>query len=297
MEIDGVVHRFRYVDRMTEIPNTREAVSRAIDAMKTPADFQNVPALLEGCVRARRHLPRDMYTKLIRRAAMHGSIGVILDCVKAVDRTGFKLDTSEKINELLAQLSKPAIESNFDDAKTKHALRQVRLVLNILESSDSHRPTPETSGQFPFHRDPQLLAVRLHLAAARAARTFEGKDVRGEVARYAQELVALWPEGAGVLDLQPDAAYQDRNRTRYLLDRNTFLWYVAPVLNGLTLAAQVVDPALAMQLQNRADAVDGEVKAALESPDRVKGGRGEHIYNALFNPQAAEAEAAEEEEI
>ncbi|AEO57545.1 hypothetical protein MYCTH_2303816 [Thermothelomyces thermophilus ATCC 42464] len=295
MEIDGVVHKFRYRSMVADLPSTRGTLKQIISLLKTPADFQNIPPFLEGCVRARRKIEPVDYIRLVRLAALNGQLQMIMDCVKAADKTGFKLDNSHVINELLAYIQRPAILGGFDEAKTKAALKQVRLVLNILESDEEHhRPGAKTAGAFPYYRDPQVLGARLHMAAARAVHHRGGKDEDGRVARYAEELVALWPENAGLLDLQPDRAYRKRDGImRYMLDRNTYLFMASPVLNGLTLAAQVVDPALAMQLQNRADAVDSEVKAALASPLRKKGGRGEQLYNAIFNPQA-QAEEAEE---
>ncbi|KAG7290398.1 hypothetical protein NEMBOFW57_000398 [Staphylotrichum longicolle] len=295
MEIDGVVHKFRYVNKAADLPSTRRTLIDALHLMKTPSDFQNLPALLEGCKRARHAVPPELQNKMLRLAATHNSLQVIIECVKAVERTGFKLNSSENINQLLIWAQWPAITSGWDEAKTKTALKQVRLILNILESDKNHLPSAELKGAFPFYRDPQVLASRLHMAAARAVYHQGGKDVDGTVTKYAEELVKLWPEGAGLLDLQPDAAYRNRDTFRYLLNRNYYLWFASPVLNGLTLAANVVDPGLAMQLQNRADKVDEEVKAALASPDRKQGGRGDQMYNALFNPQGnEEAEAADE---
>ncbi|KAK4123602.1 hypothetical protein N657DRAFT_618496 [Parathielavia appendiculata] len=296
MEIDGVAYKFRYINRVTELPNTRKIVTQAVNAMTTSKDFQNIPPLLEGCERANRTLGTPIRSSMIRRAAMHRSLHIIMDCVKAVKRTGFKLDHSELINELLIWLQLPAVQSGWDEAKTKVALKQVQLVLNLIESDENHLPRKESQGAFPFYRDPQVLAARLHMAAARAVHHQGGKDVDGKVTKYAQELVALWPEGAGLLDLQPDESYRDKEKMSYLIERNHYLWYASPVLNGLTLAAQVVDPGLAMQLQNRADSVETEVKAALASEKRKPGGRGEMIYNSLFNPQANEEELAAAEE-
>ncbi|KAL2164675.1 hypothetical protein VTH06DRAFT_3892 [Thermothelomyces fergusii] len=294
MEIDGVVHKFRYRSMVADLPSTRGTLKQILPLLKTPADFQNIPPFLEGCVRAKRKVERVDYVRLLRLAALNGQLQMIMGCVKAAEKTGFRLDNSHVINELVAYIQRPAILSGFGEAETRAALKQVRLVLNILESDEEHRPGPETAGAFPYHRDPQVLGARLHMAAARAVYHRDGRDEDGRVARYAEELVALWPENAGLLDLQPDRAYRKRDGVmRYMLDRNTYLFMASPVLNGLTLAAQVVDPALAMQLQNRADAVDSEVKAALASPLRKKGGRGEQLYNAIFNPQA---EAEEEEE-
>lgn len=254
MEIDGVVHKFRHVNKTTDLPSTNKTLKKALELMKTPADFQNVPAFLEGCLRARRDIPRELRNKIIRQAAMHNSQHVIIECAKAVDRTGFKLNSSENINELLVSLQLPAIESGWAEGKTKAALKQVRLIINMLED-ERHFPGRQTKCQFPFYRDPQVLASGLHMAAARAVHHLDGKDADGKVTRFAEELVALWPEDAGLLDLQPAEFYQNADKTKYLLDRNHFLWYASPVLNGLNLAAQVVsgsNAGLAQQLQRRA---------------------------------------------
>ncbi|KAL2141951.1 hypothetical protein VTI28DRAFT_1786 [Corynascus sepedonium] len=291
MEIDGVVHNFRYRSMVADLPSTRETLKEIIALLKTPADFRNIPPFLEGCVRARRKIEPVDYNRILRLAAMNGQLSIIMDCVKAADKTGFRLDNSQIINELLTYTQRPAIISGFDEAKTRAALKQVRLILNILESDENHHPKPATAGAFPYYRDPQVLGARLHMAAARAVHHRGGKDEDGRVARYADELVSLWPEDAGLLDLQPDEAYRKKvGIAHYLLNRNTYLFMAAPLLNGLTLATQVVGPALAMQLQNRADAVDAEIKAALASPELKEDGRGVQMYNAIFNPQAVRAE-------
>jgi hypothetical protein len=297
MEIDGVVYKFRYINKVTDLPNTHKLVAKALNIMKKPKDFQNLIPLLEGCERANRKLAAPLRSVMIGKAGMHKSFHIIMDCIKGVKRTGFKLDRSQIINEVLTWLQLPAIQSGWKEAKTKTALKNVRLILNLLEGDEHHAPNKETKGRFPFYRDPQILAARLHMAAARAVHHRGGKDVDGTVTKYASELVALWPEGAGLLDLQPDESYKHPEKMRYLLDRNQYLWYASPVLNGLTLAAQVVDPGLAMQLQNRADVVESEVKAALASENRKKGGRGEQLYNLLFNPGANAEELPEVDEV
>lgn len=293
MEIDGVVHKFRYRSRAADLPSSKATVKEAFKLISTPADLHNIPPLLAGVVRAGHKLDLSMYSIFLRLAATHNQLQLIMDCIKTADRTGFKLNNSMIINELLVYLQQPAITSNWNEAKTKDALKQVRLILNILESDESHFPKGNRVGAFPFYRDPQVLGSRLHMAAARAVYLKDGKDEDGQVAKYAQELVTLWPENTGLLGLQPDESYRKSGSMRYLLDRNAYLFYASPVLNGLTLAAQVVDPALAMQLQNRADAVEAEVQTALGSLEKKKG-RGISLYNALFNPEEQQEQEDDE---
>jgi hypothetical protein len=292
------VHKFGFLDKTTDLPSTRETIVEAFRRMKTYADFQNIRPLLEGCVRDRRKMTPGRYNQIIRTLAANNCLPIAIDCAKAAERTGMKLNTSEIINDLLVYIQQPAIMSGFSLSKTRTALQRVSTIVDMLETDESHKPTAETQGAFPFYRDPQVLAARLHMAAAQAWHHQEGKDVDGKVAKYADELVKLWPEDAGLLDLQPDAAYQDINKMKYILGRATYLWYASPVLNGLTLAAQVVDPGLAMQLQNRADAVEQEVKTAVAALDMAKEPakmkRGEIIYNKLFGA-TEEAENTEGE--
>ncbi|KAL2271812.1 hypothetical protein VTJ83DRAFT_1183 [Remersonia thermophila] len=295
MEIDGVIHRFRYVDQVRDLPSTTKTLAAAIKMMRSEDDFRNVRPLLEGARRAGRKLNHPLIGSLIRRAAEHDALDVVLECAKAADKTGIKLDRSEYIAQLLVWLQWPAIRSGFAADETKAALRRVGRVVDLLEEDEEvHRPDLATRGAFPFYRDPQVLAMRLHMAAARAVHHRKGKDdSEGNVSKWAAELMALWPEGKGLLDLQPDEAYRDKNKLEYMLDRSQYLWVASPVLHGLTLAAQVVDPALTMQLQNRADKVEEEVQAALASDKLSAKGRGRAMYDALFRREQGQEEASE----
>jgi hypothetical protein len=295
IEIDGVVHKFRYINQVTDIPSTRKVLQTAIKSMQTPDDFRNIRPLLEGCVRANRKLPPTIFPLIVRKAAQSGNLEVVFECIQNAEDTDFYLNRSELINSLLAWIQWPAIRGGFKAGDTKTALRRVNHIIETLEGyQDVHEPSEETRCAFPFHRDPQILAARLHMAAALAVHHRGGKDdENGSVGKYAADLVSVWPEDKGLLDLQPDEAYLNPDKMAYMLNRSMYLFIGAPVLNGLTLATQVVDPALAMQLQNRADKVEEEVKAALNSPELKKGGLGEQMYNALYNREAGEWEDEE----
>ncbi|EAQ89094.1 hypothetical protein CHGG_05713 [Chaetomium globosum CBS 148.51] len=51
MEIDGVVHKFRYRSRVRDLPSSRDTVREAFKLISTPADLHNIPPLLAGVVR------------------------------------------------------------------------------------------------------------------------------------------------------------------------------------------------------------------------------------------------------
>ena len=310
IEIGGEEHRFSYVNPMEELPNVRHMVHRSIGLMKTPADFENLPRLLEGLQRAGRHLRPDDYAHMVRLAGERGSIYTIIECARSVRRTGFRLDQSEIVSEILFHLEMKAIESNWDEAQTRQALAWSEQVLDLLhDENHGRRPHTETAGSIgatmlgstaavaarppppylaiPLSRDPQLLAARLHLAAVVADKFAEGVDTDGKVSRYATELVQLWPAGGkGLRSLHPAEAYESRRGEMYYLkDPNKFLGIAAPLLYGLETAIRVLggsqgdSAALAGELQSRRDALDAEVQTALSL---VPGRRGSSIYSKYY---------------
>ncbi|KAK3356946.1 hypothetical protein B0T25DRAFT_579094 [Lasiosphaeria hispida] len=287
LTIDGEELRFGYRDRLTELPNTKKSFKQAVDAMAAAKDFQNLPKLLEGVTQhAARKLDPSFYSMVVRKAGKNGDIQLILDAVRNVKRTGLKLDHSITINELLVLIQKAAIDEDWQLRALELALKRTQTVLDLLEGEPRHAPSrargPEIRS-FPFYRDPQFLAMRLHLAAALAIKQSGGKGTKERVVKYTEELLRLWPGKAGLLDLQPAEAYKYEFEMGYMLDRNVYLWAAAPVLNGLKLAAEVVEPELAKQLLKRARKVEEEAKAALEATADT--GRGVMLYKQIFEEQ------------
>jgi hypothetical protein len=311
MEIDGEVLRFRHVNLFT-LPNTRKLFLRALRNMRTTEDLKLLPRLLEGiCVQAGRKLPWEDLNKIIRKTQLQGCFYVALDCVASSKRTNFRLTRSEVVNNILTALQEEAINKNFERDATEKMLAWSARVIEMLEDP-AHKPKPKeqlhwTKG-FPLSRDPQILAARLHLAAALALKHHDGKVEGGKVAKYADEIVRLWPSGAGLLDLHEKEAYADRNRLQYLQQPNGFLWYASPILNGLNWASRVVqDQRLSAELQNRSAGVEKEIQQALAdlhqtgqttSTDRQTGAtrpvRGMRMYQNLFVPASTELPKTEE---
>ncbi|KAK0711646.1 hypothetical protein B0H67DRAFT_685236 [Lasiosphaeris hirsuta] len=296
LTIDGEELRFSHRNRLSDLPNTKKSFKMAVDAMTAIKDFQNLSKLLEGVTQhAGRKLDPVFYSMLVRRAGQTGNIQVILDAVRNVKRTGLKLDQSATINELLVWIQKEAVGAGWQTRALELALKRTQLVLDLLEGEPRHAPKrargPEIRS-FPFFRDPQFLAMRLNLAAALAINQKGGKGTKEKVVKYAEELVKLWPKGAGLLDLEPAEAYKYPFEMGYMLNRNVYLWAAAPVLSGLTLAAKVVESELANQLLKRAKRVEGEVITALET---AEAGRGVVLYKQIFEEQPFEKTLKAEE--
>ncbi|KAK0621143.1 hypothetical protein B0T17DRAFT_533073 [Bombardia bombarda] len=288
MEIDGEVVNFGYRDRMA-MPNTQVLMRHVAKGMKTPADFNNLSALLEGVVKqAHRKLHKDVLEKFVVQAQYSGCMKVIMDCVTNAKKTGFKPNTPRLIDTLVTAIQRDAIDSGFSMKKTEQARRRIQTVLEILEVNELEkvrRNTKTTGPTIVLHRDPTTLAARLHMAAAMAAKHYDGKDLDGSVTKYAEELVQLWPEGKGLGNLYPAEYYKRNELMRHLAFRPRFFGVAAAIANGFLLAAEVVTaPELASQLRTRGATVKAEAEALLATA-AGDNSRSTELFNKLFGEQ------------
>ena len=301
--VDGETHRFGHMDLMRDFPSTRRLAFAAVDAMAAARDWTNLPLLLEGLRTAGRRLrPYDL-RKIARRAAAAGNddIYAVLGCARAAGRTGFVLADAQTVNEILAFVQERAVDAGWEAARTRQMLAWAEMVGDMLEDeAHGRRHAPKRGaghavpvrGLLPLGRDPTLTAAKLNMAASHAAKNRRGEDLPGgEVARYARDLVGLWPAGAGLLTLYPAEAYEAKREMAYLKDANKLLVVGAPILHGMDMAMQVVDADLAAQLKSRRDALAAEVEKALETP----GKRGLDTYNKYFRPELVAKPPARED--
>jgi hypothetical protein len=310
MEIDGEKLRFYFTDKVREVPSTKKALYDMIDLMKTPDDWAILPRLLEGlCVQAGRKLRYPQYGKIIRRASKAGCIHTILTCAREVKRTNFKLDCHEIVNDIMIAVQEAAINSNWDDAETAKALQRTERVVDMLEEKD-HQPVKKKSDDdnaseptYPLWKDPVILGARLHMAAVAAAEHSSGVDLDGKVAKYAREIVALWPEGRGALELYGEEDFKAESSLGHLRHDTQITFTVAPILHGFRKAAQVVaptEPELAQQLESRAATLEKELSAALARRPLREGSRLQQLYVKLFperSPPAGEETATSEQPV
>lgn len=268
VEIDGEVLKFRYQNALKDLPNTRKSLRAAIEQFETDADFANLKPLLEGIAHTGRKLPPSFYTKIIRVAGVKGHIYTVIDCARSVRRTAYKLDSSEKANEILQFVQMKACDAAWAEEETKQALRWAEMVVEMLEDEKHQPKRPKNDsplpGELPLNRDPMVLAAPLHLAAVLAARHGAGEEVIEKVNKLATDVVALWPEGKSLRRLQPEPLYEDPDKLGYLNVPNTYLALVVPILHGLEAAIEVVGPELGASLRSRRDMLAEEIKQLRE---------------------------------
>ncbi|RYO89696.1 hypothetical protein DL766_007203 [Monosporascus sp. MC13-8B] len=299
IEIDGEVLKFRHMNPLAgDIPETRRSVMDAVSRFRTADDFVNLQPLLEGLYYTGRKFDPGFYAKIVRIAGQRGRVYDALACARMARRTGLRLDSSEKANEVLHFVQFKAVDAGFAPEDTARALRWAELVVDML-ADEQHQPRRRKDelpieGELPLDRDPQVLLARLHLAAALArGRRAEGGDeaeaVVEKVNKYAADVVGVWPEGKRLKDLQPAALYEDEDKMGYLLEPNKFVVLAAPLLYGIETAIDVVEPELADQLRSRRDALEAEVQEA-RAAYGMKPGRGEAVYQKLYGAQAGSGE-------
>lgn len=302
IEIDGKRIKFRYLDyRKGEVPTTRKIFFKALDNMKTKEDWQKLPKLLEALQHhARRKFEVSDWPKIVRKAGMSGNMGPIIESVKMPERTGFKLDMSEKVQEIMSLIVWEAAEAGWSISSLNTALKSAERILEALngEGHELHTRDKEHAelikDRFPLRRDPQILATPLFLTAMLAVK--HGKAEHADrMRRYAEVIVSQWPDGKGLLELHPHEAYVDVEGTAYLMEKNKFVLVASPILKGFDLAMEGLSSDLASQLKLRRDPVAAEVRSALESDD-MKKGRGKYLYDKCFletSEAKKEAEAAQ----
>lgn len=292
LEIDGEVFKFRYMDPFSgEIPNTRKSVVQAIEKFDgaSDADFKNLRPLLEGVHAAGRRLDDDFFAKILRVVGMKGRVFELVELARGAKKTGLKLDTSEKVNEILHFLQLKALDAEWSRAETEHALRQAEVVLELLEE-EVHAPKTYIEGDLPLRRDPQVLVAPLHLAAALVVKGgVKDEKVVAKVNKLASTAVKIWPAGQGLRKLHPLRSYVEDQGMGYLLDANKFVALTTPLLHGLQLASQAVtEPGLAAEVQSRAETLRGEIQSAIgEAVKKGENGRGETVYQKFFAGESA----------
>ncbi|KUI54379.1 hypothetical protein VP1G_01719 [Cytospora mali] len=297
IEIDGQRIKFRNLDwRAGEVPNARKLFYQALGNMKTKEDWQKLPKLLEAIYyNANRKFESQDWPKMVRKAGFSGNLGPVIDAAKKPERTGFKLDASEKVQEILSFTVWEAAAADFQPWALETALKSAERILELMgqEGHEFNHKDKEYLAVFkqrtPLRKDPQILATPLFLTAMLAVK--HGKtEYQDKMRRYAQAILSAWPEEKGLLELHPHEAYVDsENGMQYLMKKNKFLLVASPILKGLDLAVQGLGDDLASQLKLRRDPVAEEVRSALETQDS-KDGRGKQMYYKCY-PEEKKAES------
>jgi hypothetical protein len=286
MEIEGYEHRFSSMNpQEVQLPSVKTVLG-SLDLMETREDWANLPNLLSGLYFARGKHRVDRLVVVTRRAGERGFVYAVIDCAMRVKKTGFVLENSEVVASILYYTVRKGLDSGWEEEATKKGLTWAELVLDLLQDPNhAGKKARGGDGEFPLHRDPLILAQVLSLAAVRAAKHTDGKDIDGKVSKYAEFLTRAWPEGKGFKTMYTEADYRSRERMQYLHSSATqYLSVTSPALYGIETAAGIVEPELSEKLRAIAAVLRPEVEGAARDPASQKAIRGMKTYEALFGP-------------
>lgn len=289
IEIDDQKIRLRHLDRAAgDVPSPRSLLWRALDNMQTKKDWQKLPKILEALYfNAQVTFHYADGPKIVRRAAQSGNLGPIFEAMKVPDRTGMRLDSHEKLQEVMTSIVWEAASAGWTQSATARALRNAEKVIAFLQLDDHQmgiqaRAVWDGKGRFPLKRDPQALATPLLLAAMLVTRHGKAAEYADKLHKYAALVLDRWPEGKGLLELHPHEAYVDAEGMAYLMEKNKFLQVAAPILRGFDLAIEAWDSDdMAAQIKSRRDPMVDEVRDALAA-DETKRKRGTVFYEMCF---------------
>ncbi|TLS23390.1 uncharacterized protein PpBr36_06058 [Pyricularia pennisetigena] len=300
LEVDGEIYKFGYRNPAVDNPSPRDTIMKAIKLMDTDSDFNNLNLLLEGLhsvAKVKWQKPWDM-TRIVRRAGYHGQILKILEAARRVEATGVKLDDAEVVSEVMYWIQERAYglrpqAEHWSQKGTAQALKWADMVVDMLHLPE-HKPAVTPQGQprgLAFMYDPKVRGAQLHLAAALASKhpQPEQPDVdaaqRKRVTELAKGLTHSWPAGKGLREIHPPKIGK-KGYLYFMTNDAGFLRVAAPILHGLELAIEIVEPELAEQLQSRRDALAAEVDEVIaKGPEKVVNGL--RTYDALFGTQHA----------
>ncbi|KAH7170387.1 hypothetical protein EDB81DRAFT_752903 [Dactylonectria macrodidyma] len=197
IELDGLEHKFSFIDRFKEIPNSKKVLQTALKLMKTKEDWDNLGTLLAGYEKANIKLAPFHYSQIIRHASRNEQIYSVVECVKQAKETGFTLNNTVHVIAVLNVFSSMITESNAEDARIQDASKWTDIVLDLLERPlhiNKNEAKLDQAQFHPFVRG-QVLFIKASVAQDLKQREQPAEKELSAVSDSAQALLSLWTQG------------------------------------------------------------------------------------------------------
>ncbi|KAI9930072.1 hypothetical protein ASPWEDRAFT_147632 [Aspergillus wentii DTO 134E9] len=238
-------------------PTNRDMVD-TISLMKTPQDWQNILPFLAGLRMSHRVLKSDRWEWLVRKAGQADALGVLLECAKRSDITGFRLNHAGIVQSFFFELHRKAQRGEFKDPAVTKALSLAKQAIILMETPEHI----ERDVKLDPKRKPYVIGTLLELSAARAVNELGGNDEGGHVRAYAQRLLATWSLG----NFSRDA--------KTWVNADQMLQENIPIYNGMKLALQVKevsqDKTISSGLKTRINGLNMAITSHKEmAPEKV----------------------------
>lgn len=206
-----------------------------MDLLKEKKDYDILPGLLEGYKKSGRVLRKGMAEKLIRRAAEAGRGGVVMECLRRVEKTGVRLDDVAIAREAMWVAVRQAVQSEWSETGLEKALKFAEGVLDLLEDTRHMPPKHVSPSDDPLFK-PEIAGVALDLSAALATKYPSSMPSHTKkLGQYVKRMSTLWPNA----DLHIDP--ENWNDANYKL----LMWL--PVWHGLKMANRLPEKSPAVR--------------------------------------------------
>ncbi|KAI4213111.1 MAG: hypothetical protein LQ351_004265 [Letrouitia transgressa] len=237
VKIANETHRLLPLNHKEE-PQTRRSLNRMLDLMKEGRDWINLPAFLENLWLSQRTIKGWQMAKIIRRACESGNQGIILECLRRMEKTGMVLADLEVARAVMWGGMKRCMQSDWAEQGLEAAERYLNSVWNLMEDERHVKKEIQRTKKDPRMR-PEIVGVMLQVQAARRALYGEGAE-KESVQRSAEILLASWD------NIEADVDELDWN------DANWKLMMWGPIWHGIKMALGFLgESPLRMKLENK----------------------------------------------
>ncbi|KAI4159568.1 MAG: hypothetical protein LQ342_006478 [Letrouitia transgressa] len=237
VKIANETHRLLPLDHKEE-PQTRSSLNRMLELMKEGRDWVNLPAFLENLWLSKRKIKDWQMVKIVRRASDNGNQGIILECLRRMEKTGMVLADLEVARAVMWGGMKKCMQTDWTEQGLEAAEKYLNSVWNLMEDERHVKKEIQRTKNDPRMR-PEIVGVMLQVQAVRRAFYGEGVE-RGSVQQSAEILLASWDNMEADID---ELDWNDANR-------KLMMW--VPVWHGIKMAVGLLgESPLRMKLENK----------------------------------------------
>ncbi|OBT46328.1 hypothetical protein VE00_02758 [Pseudogymnoascus sp. WSF 3629] len=282
VEIGGEEIRLNHINRTKDVPNQRKGLREALGLMKDKKDWDNFPLLLEGLHSAGRVTDDIVMELFVRIASMAGRQDVVLESVRRVSKTGFRVNTREIAKMVVWWIQYRALANDFSQADTKKALSMAEQIAVLMEDK-AHAGGRVADSEDP-RTSPEVIGLLLELSALNAKHQ-GGKDEDGSVEKYAKSLLASLRDKE--LEGMISSRKNDPARIQEVAS-NSMLQTVAPILLGVRTAISILEQSsdTTRQLRDLETKLSAQVAQDVETLKAVPGS-GERFGIWVYEKTAA----------
>lgn len=244
--------RLQHINIFADLPNRKKALKHAVNLMKEKEDWKNLPNLLQEMkIDGVNTNAWDIQHHIVNRVTLGGRQEALLESLRRVEDTGLRLNEPIFVIRVMLAIQKKALDSDWEGRETAQALKWAEMVVEMMED-EKHAGSRFLAGEDDPRLQLEVIGVLLELAAVRAVKHTESRDVDGKVAQYGGRLLGSPLE------------FKTTGEGEYEL--NSWLWGHVPILHGIYEALKVLDASsdIAEGLKTKSELLDSMVSTAYE---------------------------------